>query len=228
VIVGYVKTTWAADIPVSVAHLNHLETQYDEAISDIGNHDHDADYYTKAYMVSTFWNTENVGSESGCDADTVGGYHAAGFSGVGVPSGLIILWYGAVVDIPAGWYLCNGANGTPNLQDRFIVGAGGSYAVGNTGGSAAITPTGTVDIQEHILTIAELPIHHHVITDKDYVGSRSYYAYGGNAIAWSHTSTTKYTTYVGGGLGHDHEGTFAGNSQENRPPFHALCWIQKS
>lgn len=53
-----------------------------------------------------------------------------------IPPGLISLWYGSIASIPAGWYLCNGSNGTPDLRDRFIVGAGSSYAVGGTGGSA--------------------------------------------------------------------------------------------
>lgn len=49
--------------------------------------------------------------------------------------GLIIIWSGAIVDIPAGWVLCDGNNGTPDLRDRFIVGAGDTYAVDDTGGA---------------------------------------------------------------------------------------------
>ncbi len=52
----------------------------------------------------------------------------------GVPSGTITLWSGAIVDIPSGWYLCDGNNQTPNLKNRFVVGAGGSFAVGDSGG----------------------------------------------------------------------------------------------
>jgi len=51
-------------------------------------------------------------------------------------TGMILLWSGAIGSIPAGFYLCNGSNGTPDLRDRFIVGAGGSYSVAQTGGSA--------------------------------------------------------------------------------------------
>lgn len=40
---------------------------------------------------------------------------------------IICLWSGAVVDIPAGWALCNGSNGTPDLRDRFVIGAGSTY-----------------------------------------------------------------------------------------------------
>ena len=53
-----------------------------------------------------------------------------------VPIGGIILWSGSTGSVPDGWALCNGSNGTPNLQDRFVVGAGSGYAVAATGGSA--------------------------------------------------------------------------------------------
>lgn len=48
--------------------------------------------------------------------------------------GLICLWSGAIVDIPAGWALCDGNNGTPDLRDRFIIGAGLTYNPDDTGG----------------------------------------------------------------------------------------------
>ena len=57
----------------------------------------------------------------------------------GVPVGGIIMWSGATNNIPSGWALCDGNNGTPNLQDKFIVGAGSSYAVAATGGSKDAT-----------------------------------------------------------------------------------------
>lgn len=51
-----------------------------------------------------------------------------------VPRGTIVLWSGST--IPTGWHLCDGTNGTPDLRDRFVYGAGGSFSIGNTGGSA--------------------------------------------------------------------------------------------
>jgi len=66
-------------------------------------------------------------------------------------SGLIVLWSGAIVDLPDGWVLCDGNNGTPNLQDRFLVGAGVSYAVGATGGSTNQTHTFTSNNHSHSL-----------------------------------------------------------------------------
>ena len=67
-----------------------------------------------------------------------------------VPDGIIIMWYGNLLEIPDGWALCDGTNGTPNLLDKFIVGAGNNYAVGSTGGVTTVT-----------LTSPQLPVHSH-------------------------------------------------------------------
>lgn len=56
-----------------------------------------------------------------------------------IPSGIITIWSGAIVNIPAGWHLCDGTAGTPDLRDRFIVGAGNAYAPAATGGSVTHT-----------------------------------------------------------------------------------------
>ena len=53
-----------------------------------------------------------------------------------IPSGGIIIWSGASNAIPTGWVLCDGQNSTPDLRDRFVIGAGSNYAVDATGGSA--------------------------------------------------------------------------------------------
>ncbi len=52
----------------------------------------------------------------------------------GAPSGVITMWSGSSTNVPSGWTLCDGSDGTPDLRDRFIVGAGGSYTSGDTGG----------------------------------------------------------------------------------------------
>lgn len=51
------------------------------------------------------------------------------------PIGTITLWSGAIVDIPGGWRLCDGDNGTPDLRDNFVIGAGGAHPVDQIGGS---------------------------------------------------------------------------------------------
>jgi hypothetical protein len=69
---------------------------------------------------------------------------------VAIPVGIIVMWSGAVINVPSGWVLCNGTSGTPDLRDRFIVGAGNAYSPGNIGGSDTIA-----------LTTANLPSHSH-------------------------------------------------------------------
>lgn len=124
--------------------------------------------------------------------------------------GDIKMWSGSVSDIETGWLLCDGSTvshpegGTvtsPDMRDRFIVGAGNSYAVGTTGGEAT-----------HTLTIAEMPSHNHTV-----VGSVWMYG-GGNSLREDGSSYihSPSTTYAGGGQAH-----------ENRPPYYALCFLYK-
>jgi len=49
-------------------------------------------------------------------------------------TGIIILWYGSITNIPLGWQVCNGTNGTPDLKNKFLVGAGDDYDVDDSGG----------------------------------------------------------------------------------------------
>lgn len=56
--------------------------------------------------------------------------------------GIIVLWGGAIVDIPAGWALCNGAGGTPDLRDKFIIGAGNTYSPDDTAATNVATDAG--------------------------------------------------------------------------------------
>lgn len=67
-----------------------------------------------------------------------------------IPSGIIAMWSGASNAIPSGWFLCDGNNNTPDLRNRFIVGAGSSYEVGATGGSDTVT-----------LSTNQMPSHNH-------------------------------------------------------------------
>lgn len=51
--------------------------------------------------------------------------------------GFVFEWSGAIVDIPETYQLCDGTNGTPDLRNNFIIGAGSTYAVGDIGGEIA-------------------------------------------------------------------------------------------
>lgn len=67
-----------------------------------------------------------------------------------IPRGIIVMWSGSISNIPSGWLLCNGTNGTPNLSDRFVLGTINDAEIGNTGGSNSI-----------VLTEPQLPPHAH-------------------------------------------------------------------
>lgn len=118
---------------------------------------------------------------------------------IAAPSGAILIWSGSVASIPSGWYLCDGNNSTPNLRDRFVVGAGSSYAVGDTGGEAT-----------HTLTIGEMPSHDHVVT-------------GGTAGGSGHVRRDALNN-----SNHTSNATGGGGAHENRPPYYALAYMMKS
>lgn len=65
--------------------------------------------------------------------------------------GFIFLWSGAIADIPDGWQICDGTNGTPNLKNRFLVVATDTYAIDETGGAATHTHSFTGDDHTHDL-----------------------------------------------------------------------------
>lgn len=82
-----------------------------------------------------------------------------------IPTGVIVMWSGAVSSIPSGWRLCDGTNGTPNLRDRFVLGAGGAYNPGVTGGSANATLVGHTHTSRSTFTGNDLPTHTHTLND---------------------------------------------------------------
>ena len=89
-----------------------------------------------------------------------------------VPRGGVILWHGSSDAIPKGWAICDGTQGTPDMRDRFVVGAGGKYALDGMGGAASATPdvsTGTaktgIGIQGTTLDGNTLPSHHHMVCE---------------------------------------------------------------
>jgi len=84
--------------------------------------------------------------------DVTGAVKAQSFEGVGaVPKGAILMWRGPVDALPQGWALCDGKDGkTPDLRDRFVLGAGGKRAVEATGGD-----------EQYTLSVAQIPPHDH-------------------------------------------------------------------
>lgn len=135
---------------------------------------------------------------------------------IAMPSGGIILWSGSTASIPSGYYLCDGANSTPDLRGRFIVGAGGAYNVADTGGEAS-----------HTLTESEMPVHTHVQNSHthglktaggDTTGS-------GGLPNTSATTTLDQATEAATAV---NQNAGSGSAHENRPPYYALAYIMKS
>lgn len=228
----YSPTTWDAATALTVARLNNLETQYDEAMTLFTGHNHDSVHFTKSEMDARFWHSGNDGPNSGMDADILyyagGNKHAADFSGIGAPTGLVVLWPEAVA--PPGWHICDGNDGTVNLKDRFVVGAGAgsNYGVGNTGGATSRTPSAaSVTIGGCTLTVAQIK-HSHTLSDRQPSGAGGYNTVSTDSSqVWTNSAVTVQTGYAGGGGSHNHPGSFSGNSFDNRPPYYALVYIQK-
>jgi hypothetical protein len=158
---------------------------------------------------------------SGTNIKTVNGTSLLGSGDVAisaVPSGVILLWSGSAASIPAGWVLCDGTNSTPDLRDRFVVGAGSTYAVGSTGGSA----NATLVSHTHTATVTD-PGHTHNLPGSTSSGGTVQTQLGVNSTA-QNGSTSSATTGISVGI--STEGSSATNA--NLPPYYALCYIMKS
>lgn len=142
-------------------------------------------------------------------------------SGYVTPKGGIIMYDGDINNFDGtgkgkagtpveGWALCNGDNTTPDLRNRFIVGAGtgSEYTLAQKGGE-----------KTHQLTEAEMPSHSHSIgVGGGHKDTRDNVAKIGNSEGWGCTTCifTTWTSRTGGNVAH-----------ENRPPYYALYYIKK-
>lgn len=137
-----------------------------------------------------------------------------------VPSGLIAIWSGSTGTIPTGWVLCNGSNSTPDLRDRFVVGAGSSYAVGDTGGSkdaivVSHTHTATSTVTD--------PGHNHTAQGT----TAPPFQAGGNAV-FSPTTVNTSTSTTGITVATSISTVGSSGTNANLPPYYALCYIMKT
>jgi microcystin-dependent protein len=147
-------------------------------------------------------------------------------------AGMIMLWSGSSASIPSGWLLCDGSSSTPDLRNRFVVGAGSTYAVNATGGSADAT------LVSHSHTTNSTGAHVHTINTSSLystgdtapntninflTGSRDGPVYNANA-------ELNNQNYINSAGDHAHtistEGSSATNA--NLPPYYALCYIMKA
>lgn len=168
----------------------------------------------------------------------------------GVPRGIIAMWAGALVELPSGWTLCNGTNGTPDLRNRFIVGSHGKYGTGDKGGADSVA-----------LNVGEMPSHDHAASSNNaghhgHSGSTSTNgnhrhsidnasiegnpgnpgAVGSDLLIGADIPTFwagnhSHSLQINGNGAHSHAiniGWRGGNkAHENRPPYYALAYIMK-
>lgn len=134
----------------------------------------------------------------------------------GIPSGAILLWSGSIASIPSGLYLCDGSNGTPDLRDRFVVGAGSTYAVAATGGSKdAIVVSHTHSVTD--------PGHSHNLTD---LNLKTDTVSGGGITIKTRTDGTSSTQTNTTGISIASSGSSGTNA--NLPPYYSLAYIMKA
>jgi microcystin-dependent protein len=170
-----------------------------------------------------------------------------------VPSGGIIMWSGLISAIPTGWALCDGSNATPDLRDRFIVGAGSTYSRNDTGGANSVTLTEN-EMPSHNHSMNSAGNHSHTGTtdtepDHDHwVNISAKSTLIGNVATKSGTSkVTRDNSTSGlfsktekagahshsldisanGNHSHTINNTGGDGSHENRPPYLALAFIMK-
>ena len=140
-----------------------------------------------------------------------------------VPSGCILLWSGSTGSIPSGFVLCDGTNGTPDLRNSFIVGAGNSYTVGQTGGSTdaivvSHTHTATSTVTD--------PQHSHGV----HAGAGTQGSSSTDMVNNANLNLTSLTSNASTGItvATSNASTGTSGTNANLPPYYALAYIQKT
>lgn len=149
-------------------------------------------------------------------------------SGASFVSGMILLWSGSVGTIPTGWVICDGTNSTPDLRNNFVVGAGDTYSVDDTGGSA----DATLVSHSHTFsgTTGDAGGHVHSYT---WYGQQQEFASGVGARGGTEgaAASSSNTNAIGN---HNHSFSGTTNTQgssatnANLPPYYALAYIMKT
>lgn len=166
-------------------------------------------------------------------ADGADGAPGADGSDAALPAGIIAMWSGTLATIPAGWALCNGQNGTPDLRDRFVVGAANGANPGATGGATTHqhdAHTGVIS-HTHPVSVTD-PQHAHVQgVNSTATGGLSGYtadtstntrANSGYSTSPAATGITAAATAPPGAVSE-----LAHSAADHRPPFYAIAYIMK-
>jgi len=148
----------------------------------------------------------------------------------------MVFWDGWLTAIPTGWQLATGSGGTLDMRNYFPAGSSGTHAIGDTFGSATSTPGGSITVESHALTIAEIPAHTHWIVEYYYAPATSepdkfLSVYGTGALdtyqlnPWTRTGCVTEST--GKGYTHGHTGTWSSSAMTNKPTWMGLYIIER-
>lgn len=160
-------------------------------------------------------------------------------SGAGLNiTGMVLFWSGASNAIPAGYLLCDGTHGTPDLRDQFIVGGGGALPTsgGSNPGITGAASTG-LTIAGTALTVDQMPQHNHefwsgVAASGNSVGKCPDWAAGGafnNTITAGPYVGQQIIQNTGSGATHTHTVTDPGHDHGiTLPPYRAVFAIMKT
>jgi hypothetical protein len=143
---------------------------------------------------------------------------------VAFPSGIITMWSGTIATIPSGWLLCNGSSGTPDLRNRFVIGA-----FQDTAGVAYTTITGA-DTQTGGSKDAIVVSHTHTVTDPGHLHTYLFptsigLAGGGNSLL-ANSGSSQNTSTASTGITIATAGSSGTNA--NLVPYFALAYIMKA
>jgi hypothetical protein len=151
--------------------------------------------------------------------------------GVTFVAGMIMLWSGSSATIPSGWLLCDGSSSTPDLRNRFVVGATSTYAVGATGGSAdaiVVSHTHTATVATTSLTGAI----NNQYTAGDTHGTTSGVFSQTNIQVDGDGGESRAGRNISFDGSHNHTATISttgsSGTNANLPPYYALCYIMKA
>ena len=155
----------------------------------------------------------------------------SGSGGAYVPSGLIAIWSGATGSIPSGWLICDGTNGTPDLRNSFVLGAGNAYSVGQTGGSTdAIVVSHTHTATSTSTSTVTDPGHFHQLDNTHAVQNGTVtntpQTYSGSGGTNTSTASTGITVATSTSTTNKTAGVSGANA--NMPPYYALAFVMKS
>ena len=138
---------------------------------------------------------------------------------VSIPSGCILIWSGSTGSVPSGFVICDGTNGTPDLRNSFVLGAGNAYTVGQTGGST----DAVIVSHTHTATVTD-PGHSHTL-GADFAQAAN--GAGRNGVA--NSSVANYSTNTNTtGISVTNASTGVSGTNANMPPYYALAYIMKS